>query len=91
MLSSFSQHLTEGTCIDFSVPLQSGARVNFEIKYTESEFGSAKADQAHLEKFERTYQLSTRRTIRGILLLRNEVFRALSDREEYLASRRSGW
>jgi hypothetical protein len=46
----------EGTCIDFSVPLQSGARINFEIKYTESEFGSAKADEAHLEKFNRTYQ-----------------------------------
>jgi len=46
----------EGTCIDFSLPLQSGARINFEIKYTESEFGSAKADPAHLEKFDRTYQ-----------------------------------
>jgi len=46
----------EHTCIDFSVPLQSGARVNFEIKYTESEFGSAKADEVHLEKFNTTYQ-----------------------------------
>jgi hypothetical protein len=46
----------EGTCIDFSLPLQSATRVNFEIKYTETEFGSAKADKAHLEKFERTYK-----------------------------------
>ncbi len=52
----FQPDLTEGTCIDFSVPLQSGGRVNFEIKYTESEFGSAKADEAHLNKFERTYR-----------------------------------
>lgn len=52
----FQPHLDEGTCIDFSLPLQSGARVNFEIKYTESEFGSAKEDKAHLEKFERTYK-----------------------------------
>jgi hypothetical protein len=52
----FQPDLTEGTCIDFSMPLQSGGRVNFEIKYTESEFGSAKADEAHIEKFERTYR-----------------------------------
>jgi hypothetical protein len=52
----FQPGLTEGTCIDFSMPLQSGGRVNFEIKYTESEFGSAKADEAHIDKFERTYR-----------------------------------
>lgn len=46
----------EGTCIDFSLPLSSAARVNFEIKYSESEFGSAKADKAHLEKFKTTYK-----------------------------------
>jgi len=45
----------EGTCIDFSLVLQSGARVNFEVKYTESEFGSAKADDSHLRKFMSTY------------------------------------
>lgn len=39
----FQPDRDERTCIDFSVPLQSGARVNFEIKYTESEFGSVKA------------------------------------------------
>lgn len=52
----FQPDLTEGTCIDFSLPLQSGARVNFEIKYTESEFGSAEGDGAHMDKFERTYR-----------------------------------
>jgi len=52
----FQPDLIEGTCIDFSLSLQSGGRVNFEIKYTESEFGSAKADEAHIEKFERTYR-----------------------------------
>ncbi len=46
----------EGTCIDFSVLLQSGARVNFEIKYTESAFGSAKADSEHSEKFNKVYK-----------------------------------
>jgi len=52
----FQPDKTEGTCIDFSLPLQSGARINFEIKYTESEFGSAKADPSHLEKFESIYK-----------------------------------
>jgi hypothetical protein len=52
----FQPDKTEGTCIDFSLPLHSGARINFEIKYTESEFGSAKADPAHLEKFESIYK-----------------------------------
>lgn len=52
----FQPGKTEGTCIDFSIPLESGGRVNFEIKYTESEFGSAKADEAHIAKFERTYR-----------------------------------
>jgi len=52
----FQPDLTEGSCIDFSMSLQSGARINFEIKYTESEFGSAKADKVHLEKFESVYE-----------------------------------
>lgn len=52
----FQPDLREGSCIDFSMPLQSGARINFEIKYTESEFGAAKADKAHLEKFETIYE-----------------------------------
>ena len=52
----FQPSPTEGTCIDFSMLLRSGGRVNFEIKYTESEFGSAKADPAHLDKFESIYK-----------------------------------
>ncbi|HXJ85975.1 MAG TPA: hypothetical protein VMS18_04110 [Candidatus Binatia bacterium] len=52
----YQPELSEGTCIDFSLPLQSGGRVNFEIKYTESEFGSAKADEAHIDKFDRVYR-----------------------------------
>jgi hypothetical protein len=52
----FQPDKAEGTCIDFSLPLRSGPRINFEIKYTESEFGSAKADPAHLEKFESIYK-----------------------------------
>lgn len=52
----FQPNPDEGTCIDFSLPLQSGGRVNFEIKYTEPDFGSAKADKTHLTKFERTYR-----------------------------------
>jgi len=52
----YQPDLTEGTCVDFSLSLQSGRRVNFEIKYTESEFGSAKLDEAHKKKFERVYR-----------------------------------
>jgi len=52
----FQPDRTEGTCIDFSLPLQSGSRVNFEIKYTESEFGAAKADSEHSEKFKKVYK-----------------------------------
>jgi hypothetical protein len=52
----FQPDINEGTCIDFSLPLRSKARVNFEIKYTESEFGSAKTDRVHLEKYENTYK-----------------------------------
>jgi Restriction Endonuclease associating with ARP len=51
----FQPDPNEGTCVDFSLPLQSGARVNFEVKYTESEFGSAKADNSHLQKFKSIY------------------------------------
>jgi hypothetical protein len=46
----------EGTTIDFSLTLKSQVRINFEIKYSESDFGSAKSDEAHLEKFERVYR-----------------------------------
>ena len=46
----------EGTCIDFSLLLKSGARVNFEIKYTEVEFGTAELDDSHMAKFEHVYK-----------------------------------
>jgi hypothetical protein len=52
----FQPDSDEGTCIDFSLPLQSGARVNFEVKYTESEFGFAKPDALHRQKFENIYE-----------------------------------
>ena len=52
----YQPDLTEGTCIDFSLHLKDGARINFEVKYTESEFGAAKTDNNHLEKFEKVYR-----------------------------------
>jgi len=66
----FQPDRDERTCIDFSVPLQSGARVNFEVKFTETEFGSVKAgakrtgsgadlerfDRKHRDKFSETYK-----------------------------------
>lgn len=52
----FQPDPTEGTCIDFSLPLVSRGRVNFEIKYSESEFGPGKADDSHLKKFETVYK-----------------------------------
>lgn len=47
---------TEGTCFDFAIPAASGARVYFELKYTESDFGVARADAKHVDKFLNTYQ-----------------------------------
>jgi len=52
----FQPVAAEGTCIDFSLLLKSGTRVNFEVKYSESEFGSAEPDDSHLAKFERVYK-----------------------------------
>lgn len=46
----------EGTCFDFMLPMASGARVYFELKYTESKFGKAPADSDHIDKFQRVYQ-----------------------------------
>jgi predicted enzyme related to lactoylglutathione lyase len=46
----------EGTCFDFMLPLRSGARVYFELKYAETEFGRARADAAHYEKLEAVYR-----------------------------------
>ena len=52
----FQPDPSEGTCLDFSLTLKPGTHVNFEIKYTESEFGSARADRSHLDKFEAVYK-----------------------------------
>lgn len=46
---------SEGTSVDFTVLLSTGARILFEIKYTEADFGSAANDPAHREKFEQIY------------------------------------
>lgn len=45
----------EGTNFDFTIPLQSGSRLYFEIKYSEQEFGTATSDVEHLEKFRKIY------------------------------------
>lgn len=52
----FQPDPAEGTCIDFSLPLTVGSRINFEIKYTESDFGSAIEDESHVKKFESVYK-----------------------------------
>jgi hypothetical protein len=52
----FQPNEIEGTCFDFTLPTSSGARVYFELKYTESDFGKARLDVAHVDKFHRIYQ-----------------------------------
>ncbi len=52
----FQPDETEGTCFDFVMRAVSGARVYFELKYTESDFGVARADARHVDKFHRIYQ-----------------------------------
>jgi hypothetical protein len=52
----FEPNASEGTSFDFMLPLSTGSRIYFEIKYTESAFGSAKADEEHLRKFESVYK-----------------------------------
>ena len=52
----FQPDEAEGTCFDFMIPMASGARVYFELKYTESSFGKARADTHHVDKFRRIYQ-----------------------------------
>jgi hypothetical protein len=49
----------EGTNFDFMIPLDAGRRVYFEVKYTESRFGSAKEDDEHLRKFHSIYSSRT--------------------------------
>lgn len=47
---------TEGTNFDFFIQLSSGRKVFFELKLSESKFGTAKNDQAHREKLETIYR-----------------------------------
>jgi len=42
----FEPDTAEGTNFDFMIPLQAGSRVYFEVKFTESDFGSADAHRA---------------------------------------------
>src|SRR5215469_831878 len=52
----FQPNEVEGTCFDFMIPMTSGRRIYFELKYTESDFGTARADRVHLDKFEQIYE-----------------------------------
>jgi hypothetical protein len=52
----FRPHDAEGTSFDFAIPRRRGGRVYFEIKYTESKFGAASADERHLKKFKEIYE-----------------------------------
>ena len=52
----FEPDRTEGTNFDFTIPLDTGGRVYFELKYTEKGFGTAKEDDRHLRKFESVYR-----------------------------------
>jgi len=47
------------TNFDFYFETVSGKKLYFEIKYTENEFGKAKSDKEHLDKYERTYKNAT--------------------------------
>jgi hypothetical protein len=47
---------TEGTNFDFFIQLSSGRKVFFELKLSESKFGTARNDQAHREKLEAIYR-----------------------------------
>jgi hypothetical protein len=46
----------EGTNFDFFIQLSSGRKVFFELKLSESKFGTARNDQAHREKLEAIYR-----------------------------------
>ena len=52
------------TSFDFFIQLQGTKRVYVEVKYTEQEFGRAKSDHSHKEKFIKTY----------LPLLENNIF-----------------
>ena len=63
-LSPIEQTSGRKTNFDFYLELTDGKQIFFEVKYTEQEFGKAKHDQRHIEKFEKTY----------LPLLRNNPF-----------------
>ncbi|NVN94690.1 MAG: hypothetical protein HXX18_05340 [Bacteroidetes bacterium] len=48
------------TNFDFYFETKSGKKIYFEIKYTESEFGKAKNDKEHIEKFNNVYSNFTK-------------------------------
>ena len=55
----FEPDSVEGTNFDFMIPLATGSRIYFEVKYTEADFGSAQEDDKHLRKFEEVYHART--------------------------------
>ncbi len=46
----------EGTNFDFYMEYPDGAKIFFELKYTETEFGSARMDEPHMRKYEELYR-----------------------------------
>ena len=46
----------EGTNFDFYIELQSGRKIYFEIKYSETEFGRAVKDERHIKKYYEIYR-----------------------------------
>lgn len=64
---------TEGTNFDFYVELSENYRVLFELKYTESEFGIAKADEIHLAKYAEIYEPMLKSIVKPDFLNSDEV------------------
>lgn len=46
----------EGTNFDFYIQYESSAQIFFELKYTENDFGSAKANKGHIKKYNNVYK-----------------------------------
>ncbi|MBP6739715.1 MAG: hypothetical protein KA146_06975 [Leptospiraceae bacterium] len=57
----FEKKSEDETSFDFYFETVSGKKFYFEIKYTEGEFGKAKADDSHKEKFDRVYKKNLER------------------------------
>jgi hypothetical protein len=47
---------SEGTNFDFFIEMVSGSRIFFEVKLSESDFGTAPSDTTHKKKLEETYR-----------------------------------